>query len=61
MTPIAGQDLDLTDAEFREISDVVYQYCGIHLHDGKKELVRARIAKQLRAGGFGSAMRSART
>jgi chemotaxis protein methyltransferase CheR len=45
----------LTNAEFDRISDVVYRHCGINLHDGKKELVRGRIAKQLRAGGFATA------
>ncbi len=45
----------LDDAEFQRISDVVYRHCGINLHDGKKELVRARIAKQLRTGGFDGA------
>jgi chemotaxis protein methyltransferase CheR len=45
----------LSDADFERISDVVYRHCGINLHDGKKELVRARIAKQMRVGGFDSA------
>ena len=45
----------VTEAEFERISDLVYRHCGINLHDGKKELVRARLAKQLRAGGFDSA------
>src|SRR5882672_9723256 len=55
MTMLANHDFDLTDADFRRISDVVYRYCGINLHDGKKDLVRARMAKQLRLGGFRSA------
>lgn len=40
--------LCLTDAEFERISAMVYDYCGINLHDGKKELVRSRLAKMLR-------------
>lgn len=40
--------LVLSDKDFRTISDLVYKYCGINLHDGKKELVRARLAKRLR-------------
>ena len=52
---LQGNKEMLDDAEFQRISDVVYRHCGINLHDGKKELVRARIAKQLRAGGFDSA------
>jgi chemotaxis protein methyltransferase CheR len=42
----------LSDRDFHRISDVVYRYCGINLHDGKRELVRARIAKRLRCTGF---------
>jgi chemotaxis protein methyltransferase CheR len=41
-------ELELSDDEFRQVSDLVYQHCGINLHDGKKELVRARLAKRLR-------------
>lgn len=40
--------LVLSEKNFRTISDLVYKYCGINLHDGKKELVRARLAKRLR-------------
>ncbi len=46
----ALQDAILTDAEFERISQMVHQHCGINLHDGKKQLVQARIAKRLRAG-----------
>lgn len=45
------QDI-ISEADFRLISDMVYQHCGINLHDGKQELVQARIAKRLRSGGF---------
>lgn len=45
----------LTDTEtvinpkqFKRLCDIVYRHCGITLHDGKQELVRARIARQLR-------------
>lgn len=41
-------ELELSEKDFRTISDLVYKYCGINLHDGKKELVRARLAKRLR-------------
>lgn len=41
-------DLVLSEDEFRLVSDLVYQHCGINLHDGKRELVRARLAKRLR-------------
>lgn len=42
----------LTERDFRKISDLVYKHCGINLHEGKKELVRARLAKRLRIGNF---------
>ena len=47
-------ELELTERDFRTISDLVYKYCGINLHDGKKELVRARLAKRLRKLRIGS-------
>ena len=43
---------DLSDRDFRRFSDLVYQKCGINLHEGKKTLVRARLGKRLRQGGF---------
>jgi chemotaxis protein methyltransferase CheR len=49
--PAAAQDL-VSEREFLQISDLVYRHCGINLHDGKKELVQARLAKKLRTGGF---------
>ncbi len=42
----------LSDKEFRMISELVYKHCGINLHEKKKELVRARIAKRLREDKF---------
>jgi chemotaxis protein methyltransferase CheR len=52
MTTAPLQDFELTEKEFRHISDLVYEHCGINLHDGKRELVRARLAKRLRQGNF---------
>ncbi|HON91111.1 MAG TPA: protein-glutamate O-methyltransferase CheR [Sedimentisphaerales bacterium] len=52
MTTLTMQDIALGEQEFRLISDLVYEHCGINLHDGKKELVRARLAKRLREGRF---------
>jgi len=46
------ENLVLSERDFRKISDLVYRHCGINLHTGKKELVRARLAKRLRAGKF---------
>ena len=54
MTGLLVQEVILGEREFRLISDLVYKHCGINLHDGKKELVRARLAKRLREGNFHS-------
>ena len=43
---------ELSDRDFRRFSALVYEKCGINLHEGKKELVRARLAKRLRETGF---------
>lgn len=47
-------NLELRDTEFEKISRLVYSHCGIHLHDGKKELVKARLSKRIRQGNFKS-------
>ncbi len=39
----------LSDAMFEEISTLVKSICGINLHEGKKQLVKARLNKRLRA------------
>ncbi len=41
-------ELVLSDKNFQLISKLVYEHCGINLHSGKRELVRARLAKRLR-------------
>lgn len=50
-TPVLNE-VTLSESDFRMISDIVYKHCGINLHEGKKELVRARLAKRLRLGHF---------
>jgi chemotaxis protein methyltransferase CheR len=45
---------ELSDIDFERISRLVYEHCGINLHDGKKELVKARLGKRLREGAFKS-------
>jgi len=52
MMTLTLQDFELSEKDFRYISDLVYEHCGINLHAGKKELVRARLAKRLREGHF---------
>lgn len=45
---------DLRDIDYEKISRLVYEQCGINLHEGKKELVKARLGKRLREGNFRS-------
>jgi chemotaxis protein methyltransferase CheR len=45
---------DLKDIDYERISRLVYEQCGINLHEGKKELVKARLGKRLREGNFKS-------
>lgn len=44
----------LSEKLFQEFSHLVYQKCGINLHEGKKALLQARLNKRLRATGIGS-------
>ena len=52
METLMAQNIVLSESDFRRISNMVYEHCGINLHSGKKELVRARLAKRLRLGSF---------
>ncbi len=52
MSTTTWDNLTLSQKEFQHLSDLVYDYCGINLHQGKRELVRARLNKLVRAGGF---------
>jgi chemotaxis protein methyltransferase CheR len=45
---------ELSDKQFRKISDLVYRHCGINLKDGKEALVKARLMKRFRAIGIDS-------
>ena len=45
-------ELKLTEAEFRQISDLAYQRFGLDLKRGKEALVAARLGKKLRKLGF---------
>lgn len=40
---------DLSDREFSLFSQLVYDKAGINLHEGKRELVRSRLGRRLRA------------
>jgi chemotaxis protein methyltransferase CheR len=54
MEPLIVDSPCLREDEFSQISRLIYEHCGINLHDGKKELVRSRLAKFVREGGFKS-------
>jgi chemotaxis protein methyltransferase CheR len=41
----------LSEHLFERFSHLVYQECGINLHNGKRELLQARLNKRLRATG----------
>lgn len=47
-------DRVLAERLFRQFSRLVYQECGIRLHEGKKALLQARLNKRLRATGISS-------
>lgn len=45
---------ELRDVDFYKIRTLVFELSGIDLHEGKKELVKARLGKRLRQGNFKS-------
>ncbi|MFB3924428.1 MAG: protein-glutamate O-methyltransferase CheR [Syntrophales bacterium] len=45
---------ELRDVDFDKIRTLVHNLCGIDLHEGKRELVKARLGKRLRQGNFRS-------
>jgi chemotaxis protein methyltransferase CheR len=45
---------DLTRQDYELIRKLVYAHSGINLGDQKMQLVRARLGKRMREGGFGS-------
>lgn len=48
------RDFRLTDADFRLVSDIVYTHAGIALGKEKRDLVQARLSRQIRTSGFSS-------
>jgi len=50
----ATKKMELKPVDFEKIRLLIYDKCGINLHDGKKELVSARLGKRLREGNFRS-------
>ena len=47
--------MELTQQQFKKFSDLVYHECGIFLHEGKQQLLSARLAKRLRRTGIKNA------
>lgn len=45
----ANSKTELTLSEFEQIRKIVYDFCGINLHEGKQALVRGRLMKRLRS------------
>ena len=50
----ATMKMELRPVDFEKIRRLIYEKCGINLHEGKKELVSARLGKRLREGNFRS-------
>ncbi len=46
--------MELSKSQFNEISDMIKSICGIDLHEGKEELVKARLIKLIRKLRLGS-------
>ena len=47
----AGMDfggVQISDAQYKKLAQLVYRLCGINLGDSKKELLKARLQKRLR-------------
>ncbi|MEM6314948.1 MAG: protein-glutamate O-methyltransferase [Planctomycetota bacterium] len=44
-------DDNLTDQQFKQVAGIVYEHCRINLHDGKRDLVRARLTRRLQETG----------
>ena len=46
--------LELTEKDYANFSALIYKKCGINLHEGKKELLKARLSKLLHQYNFDS-------
>ena len=44
----------MTDDEFKIFRDLIHKECGIYLNDTKKEFLRVRTEKRMKAAGMGS-------
>ena len=41
--------MEISDKEYKQFCDFIYTHSGIRLHEGKKEMVKARVGKHIRA------------
>ncbi|NIA29223.1 MAG: hypothetical protein GWP06_04820 [Actinobacteria bacterium] len=46
--------IELSETQFKKISQMTYRLCGIQLPNGKQQLVKARLLKRLHALNLGS-------
>ncbi len=46
--------MGLSERQFKELRELVYHECGINLHNGKRQLLQARLSKRLRRTGIKS-------
>lgn len=49
---LPATNLDLSESDFQQISDIIDQACGIVLSEGKKGLVKSRLQKRIRELGL---------
>ncbi|SLM30036.1 MCP methyltransferase, CheR-type [Desulfamplus magnetovallimortis] len=41
--------IDISNKQFKTLANLIYSESGIHIHDGKMELLKSKIAKRMRA------------
>jgi len=46
--------MKITEKQFKKLSELVYHECGINLHQGKQQLLTARLSKRLHKTGINS-------
>lgn len=46
--------MNMTSRQFQKFCELVYNACGIDLHEGKQQLLQARLSKRLRGTGIDS-------
>ncbi|MGN8224520.1 CheR family methyltransferase [Gracilimonas sp. BCB1] len=49
-----SSSIKLKSGDFKRVKELLYEYCGIFLQDGKEALVQSRLMKRMRKLGIGS-------